>query len=117
MKKLLVFVFIIAAMVITSCSSTTLIQSSPNGATVYINGEVGGTTPYTLSDSKISGARTPITLKKEGFEDFYTILVKNESVNVGAVVGGVLFFWPALLWTMDYKPVHTYPLTPFLLNK
>lgn len=114
MKKLFVLVFIITAMVITSCSSTTLIQSTPSGATVYLNGEVKGNTPYQLTDKKISGVSTSVMLKKEGFEDFNTIIVKNESVNAGALVGGIIFFWPALLWTMEYNPVHTYPLTPFL---
>ena len=41
------------AVLITSCSSTTLIQSNPPGAKVYLNDEAVGTTPYTHKDKKI----------------------------------------------------------------
>jgi len=35
------------AILFASCSSSTLIQSSPSGAKVYLNGEYAGVTPYT----------------------------------------------------------------------
>ena len=36
-------------------------------------------------------------------------MTKDEEVNVGAIVGGVFFVIP-FLWTMQYKPLHTYEL-------
>lgn len=47
----------------------------------------------------------------EGYEDFNTVLSRNEQVDVGAVVGGI-FTWIPFLWVMGYDPMHTYELTP-----
>jgi hypothetical protein len=38
-------------------------------------------------------------------------LSRNEEFNVGACIGGVLVLFP-FLWIMNYKPEHTYELTP-----
>lgn len=94
-----------------SCSSTTLIQSNPSGAKVYMNEEYKGTTPFTYSDTKIVGSVTNVRLELEGYETFQTVLSRNESVDVGAIIGG-LFVWIPLLWIMKYNPVHTYELKP-----
>ncbi len=94
-----------------SCSSTTLIQSHPSGAKVYMNEEYMGVTPYSYSDTKIVWSTTSIRLEKEGYEPFYTSLSRNEEVDVGAIIGGI-FVWIPFLWTMKYKPVHNYELRP-----
>ena len=94
-----------------SCSSTTMISTIPEGAKVYLNDEFRGVTPYKHSDSSISGTNTAMMLKREGYEDFYTTLSKNEAVDVGAVIGGVFFLFP-FIWTMGYNPSHTYELYP-----
>lgn len=96
---------------IMSCTSTTMINTVPQGAKVYMNDEIKGTTPYKHVDSAISLTSTELTLKKEGYEDFYTTLTKNEQVDVGAVIGGVFFVFP-FIWTMGYNPSHTYELYP-----
>lgn len=105
---LLVVGFILST---SSCASTTVINSNPQGAKVYMNQSFVGTTPYTHTDTKIVGSATTILLKKEGYEDFNTVLSRNEQVDAGAVVGG-LFVWIPFLWVMKYDPVHTYELTP-----
>ncbi len=104
-------IFISATILVTSCASSTLIQSGPSGADVYIDSQNKGTTPYKYSDTKIAGTATDITLKKEGYEDFYITLVRNERADVGAIIGGVFLLFP-FLWTMKYDPEHTYELTP-----
>lgn len=96
---------------LASCASTTMIQSSPSGAAVYIDGEKVGTTPYSHTDTKIVASSTHITLKKEGFQDLNVTMVRNEEVDAGAVVAGI-FVWVPFLWTMKYKPVHNYELVP-----
>jgi hypothetical protein len=116
MKKRMYFLrvtaaFMALAMLISGCASTTLIQSDPTGAKVYLDGEPMGKTPYTHTDTKITGSPTQVKLVKEGYEDFHTVIVRNEEVDVGAVVGGVFFLIP-FLWVMKYKPVRTYELTP-----
>lgn len=88
-----------------------MIHSMPDGAKVYLNDEFKGVTPYKHVDSSISGTTTSLVLKREGYEDFYTNLSKNEQVDVGAVVGGIFFLFP-FIWTMGYNPSHNYELYP-----
>ena len=92
-----------------ACASTTKIDTTPDGATVYINGEKAGTTPFTYTDTKIVGSAVQVKLKKEGYEDFQTTLTRNEEPDVGAIVGGVFTLVP-LMWSMKYKPTHTYEM-------
>ena len=98
------------SILLASCSSTTLVQSTPSGAKVYINGEAVGTTPYTYSDTKIVGSTNHVRLTMEGYEDLYTYFSRNEEADAGAIVGGIFVLVP-FLWTMKYKPTHTYELT------
>jgi hypothetical protein len=93
------------------CASTTVIRSEPSGATVYIDGSKVGKTPYTYSDTKTVGSSTRIRLKKEGFEDFETVISRNEEFQVGPCIGGVFFLVP-FLWVMGYQPDHNYELSP-----
>jgi len=104
-------VLLAAVMLLSSCTSTTLIQSVPPGAKVYIDQEPVGTTPYMHADTKIAGSHTFVQLRKEGYQEFNAVIIRNEEVDVGAVVAGV-FFWIPFLWVMKYKPVRTYELTP-----
>ncbi|MFO7851773.1 MAG: PEGA domain-containing protein [Bacteroidales bacterium] len=101
---LLAMVFLFAG-----CVSTTMIQSDPPGAKLYLNGEPVGTTPYTHSDTKPVGSTNIVRLTKEGYEDLTTSFSRNEEVDVGAVIGGIFFLFP-FLWTMKYKPFHNYEL-------
>lgn len=107
-RLLLVVGFILST---SSCASTTVINSNPQGAKLYMNQSFVGTTPYTHTDTKIVGSTTAIKLTMEGYEDFNTVLSRNEQVDVGAVVGGI-FTWIPFLWVMGYDPMHTYELTP-----
>ncbi|WP_455087979.1 PEGA domain-containing protein [Porphyromonas endodontalis] len=102
---------VVGLITLASCASTTIINSVPQGAAVYINQSRVGTTPYTYSDTKILGSVTPITLKLDGYEDFHVMLTRNERVDAGAIVGG-LFCWVPFLWTMQYDPSHTYEMVP-----
>ncbi len=95
----------------TGCVSTTMIQSNPSGAKVYLNGEPVGKTPYTHQDTKIVGSMTTVKLEKEGYEPLNTFFSRNEEADLGAIIGGI-FVWVPFLWTMKYKPTHTYELTP-----
>lgn len=99
------------SILLTSCSSTTLIQSNPSGAKVYLNDEPVGKTPYKYTDTKIVGSTTVVKLEKEGYDPLIASFSRNEEVDAGAVVGGI-FFWFPFLWTMKYKPNHMYELIP-----
>jgi hypothetical protein len=102
---------LICLILLTSCASTTMIQSNPSGARVYLNGEPVGTTPYTHRDTKIVGSTTTVRLEKAGYAPLNTVFSRDEEVDVGAVVGGFFILIP-FLWTMKYKPSHTYELSP-----
>ena len=104
--------FILAvSILLSSCASTTMILSEPAGAKLYLNGEPMGTTPYSHSDTKIVGTTTEVRLEKEGYQTLHTSFSRNEQVDVGAVIGGILILAP-FLWTMKYNGTHRYELIP-----
>lgn len=107
---------LISIVLFSSCVSSTLIQSTPSGAKVYINGESVGNTPYIHRDSRIVGTITNIDLVKEGYNTLYTSIERAEQINPEAILGG-LFFAVPFLWMMDYKPTHTYELVPIEYNR
>lgn len=104
------------ALIFGSCSSSTVINSVPSGARVYIDGVAVGATPYKYSDTKIVGATTSVTLEKEGYEQLNTSFSRSEKADVGAIIGGVFVLVP-FLWTMKYNPSRTYELQPIPGNQ
>ncbi len=115
MKKIvtlkIISVVLAEVFLFSSCASTTIIKSNPDGAKVYLNDEPVGVTPYSYKDTKIVGSTTTIKLKKEGYKTFTTTLTRNEKADAGAIIGGVFVLFP-FLWTMKYKPTHYYELSP-----
>lgn len=99
------------SILLASCSSTTMITSSPSGAKVFLNGEAVGTTPYKYSDTKIVGATTTVKLEKGGYETLNTSFSRSEKADVGAIIAGCFVLVP-FLWTMKYNPEHNYELPP-----
>jgi PEGA domain/Short C-terminal domain len=104
-----IYLAVVTIALLASCTSITLIDSTPSGADVYMDSQRKGTTPYSYSDTKIVGSATPITLKKDGFENLNVTLVRNERADVGAIIGGCIALVP-FLWTMQYDPIHNYEL-------
>jgi len=98
---------------LSGCTSTTLIQSNPTGAKVFINEEYYGTTPTTYSDQKIVTSTNHVRLELDGYETFYTVFSRNEEPHVGAIIGGFFLYFP-FLWAMQYKPHRTYHLSPLI---
>jgi len=88
-----------------------MLQSTPPGARVYLNGEPVGVTPYQHRDAKIVGATTEVRLEKEGYETVNTSFSRDEEADAGAIIGGIFLLFP-FLWTMKYKPVHSYEMRP-----
>lgn len=98
-----------------SCASTTMIQSNPGGAKVYIDGQSMGNTPYAHTDTKIVGSATTVKLEKEGYEPLNVSFYRSEQADVGAIIGGIFVLVP-FLWTMKYNQVHEYELVPMSVN-
>ncbi|HET6284946.1 MAG TPA: PEGA domain-containing protein [Polyangia bacterium] len=93
------------------CASSTVIQSQPTGARVLVNGMAVGNTPYTLADTRIVGSTTQLRLEYPGFQPLDVTLVRNEQLDVAALIFGILLLVP-LLWVMAYQPMHIYQLQP-----
>ncbi|MHC1780625.1 MAG: PEGA domain-containing protein [Bacteroidales bacterium] len=102
---------LILSILLSSCASSTMINSGPENAKIYIDGEPVGKTPYLHTDTKIIGSTTTVKLEKEGYQPFYTTFSRNEQADAGAIIGG-LFVWIPFLWTMKYKPTRTYEMIP-----
>lgn len=105
-------IFLVSLILFSSCASTTMIKSNPSGAKLYLNEQFVGKTPYRHSDTKIVGSNIEVRLEKEGYETLYTSFARDEELDVGAIIGGVLILVP-YLWIMKYKAYHTYDLIPF----
>lgn len=103
------FTFLILGILASGCASTTLFQTSPEGADIYVSGQIKGLTPYPYSDKKVAFSSTPITFKKNGYNDLNVILKRDEQPDLGALIGGMIAYVP-LLWIMKYDPVHHYEL-------
>jgi hypothetical protein len=98
-----------------SCTSSTLIESEPKGAMLYIDNQLVGETPYVMADQKFATTCTKIRLEKKGFETIETNICRDEQVDIGAVVAGIFFYLP-WLWITGYNPVHMYILKPVEIN-
>lgn len=112
MKNLLLkttSILLIAVLLFSSCASTTVIQSYPSDAKLYINGEYMGNTPVTYTDKKIVASTNLVTLEKEGYYPLYTAFSRDEELDVGALIGGLFVLVP-FLWIMKYKPTRTFEL-------
>ena len=107
----LTFVILLVTILFSSCSSTTIIRSSPSGAKVYLNEQIAGVTPYVMRDTKIVWSTTYVKLVKKGYQPFYTTIVRDEAAAVGPIIGGFFVTIP-WLWAMKYKPAHDYELEP-----
>lgn len=109
LRTKLMAIALVAVVLLSGCASTTLIDSYPSGADLYLNGEAVGQTPYEMTDTKILYSCTTVRLEKEDYKSFYTTICRNEEADVGAIIGGVFFYWP-FLWALKYKPTHFYRL-------
>lgn len=106
-----IFILFISIVILSGCSSSTLIHSEPPGATIYIDGEEVGETPYRYSDEDIFFTKHDVKLEKEGYQDFYSSFRRDEEINIPIAIGG-FFVWPIWLWVFDYDYSRTYVLKP-----
>ncbi len=109
MKIKVTSVFLALTLLFSSCASTTMIQSTPSEAKVYINNEYVGTTPHKHKDTKIVGSSNMLRIEKEGYTPLNTSFSRDEEADVGAIIGGIFLLVP-FLWTMKYKASHMYEL-------
>ena len=102
---------LITAAAFTGCASSTVLQSQPPGARVFLNNVPVGTTPYTMTDSNIVGTATAVRLEYPGYQPLNTYIVRNEELDALALIGGLFLLVP-FLWVMKYNASHFYQLQP-----
>jgi hypothetical protein len=101
---------LVTAVALTGCASTTVIRSSPSGATVYVENERVGVTPCEYSDRRSSFSRVKVRLEKEGYEPLTTLMHRTGSLNIAALWFAALIF--PLFWMSGYPEQHHYVLQP-----
>lgn len=101
-------VLVILCFLFVGCSSSTLINSRPEGAELYIDGVRMGLTPYKYSDMAPLGTSKVIRLEKPGYKPLNTI-IRKEEFKVGPCIGGVLVLFP-FIWLLGYPDRYEYPL-------
>ena len=99
------------ALLVSACSSSTVIRSNVRGAKVYLNGALVGETPYVMRDTKIVGSVTDVRIEAHGYEPLQAFIKRNEDFQLGACIGGVFLLVP-FIWVMGYYPDHMYELRP-----
>ncbi len=72
------------------CVSSTVLQSQPPGARVFLNGVPVGTTPYTMTDTQHQRHRDAGSARVPGLQPFNTYIVRNEELDPLALIGGHL---------------------------
>ena len=100
------------------CAHATLIESTPPGAEVYVNGVQVGVTPYTLTDTVGGGERYEIVLRKPGFRIHQETLQQDQfnwprgiaSVACGACTLGLGCF--GLMWSWQLQDRYAFTLEP-----
>jgi hypothetical protein len=96
---------------ITACKSTTIINSEPQGAKIYINDEYRGETPYTHADRNTRFAITRVRLEKQGYKTNITDIDRMEMVIQSDCCLGYVVLAPVLLYG-GYTDHRTLVLTP-----
>lgn len=109
-------VTLVSLLIISGCASTTLIETNPPGAKIYINGKLKGETPFQHSDEDIIFTSKAVKITKDGYQDLYTTISRSEQPEVGPIIGG-FFFPPIWLWSFGYDPVRMYELEPVMLEE
>ena len=101
---------LLLAATLTGCASSTLIRSTPSGATVYIAGKQVGTTPLRHTDSRRSFEGVHLRLEKEGYEPVETFIRRDGTINIHTLFLAV--FIAPLFHIYGYEPQYDYVLKP-----
>ncbi|MDX2013164.1 MAG: PEGA domain-containing protein [Myxococcaceae bacterium] len=106
------FVFAGLAVALASgCTSSTIINSRPPGATVTVDGQNLGQAPAQWSETVWAGTKNTVRLSLPGYNDTNATIAADQW-SVGRVIASVLCFLPGLLWSTDYRPSYEFALQP-----
>ena len=102
---------VVGVFALAGCTSHILINTEPDGAEVYVDGQYLGQAPVQFADTSIVGTTHLVEVKKEGYEPTRAQFSRSGNVNAGALIGGFFCLVP-WLWVMDYPATVTYRLRP-----
>ena len=97
---------------IKGAGNTILVESSPANATVYLNGNEQGTTPYNYTYDREHGKRFDLELRKSGYSST-TYSVRTKQNNLLLFVDAMLFHIP---YIVDHKSTALYSLPTASIN-
>jgi hypothetical protein len=106
MKRLAAFTTVF--FLLFGCASTTLIKSNPPGAELQMDGRPLGETPYFYTDKAVAGTTKTVTLKKEGYKEYYGY-IKREKLCVPVLIGGIFLIVP-LVWVLEYPSQYNFEM-------
>ena len=98
---------VLAALLASACTSSTVIRSSDPDSRIYVNGEYMGTGEAYYSDEEVAFSRNKVEIRKAGCRSEYHSFRRNEEADIGAIVGGIILTVP-FLWVTEYKPYRSY---------
>ena len=99
---------LILALMVLSCSSTTIIKSQDKDAEIRVNGRLVGTGTVIHTDKKVAWfGKNQVELSKKGCAEKTYVFKRNEEIDYQALVFGVFLLVP-LVWIMQYQAVHEY---------
>ena len=102
--------YLVLATLVQGCASSTMITSIPDGAKVYVDGQLIGRAPVTQKDTAILGIAKTVMLKLDGYRTT-TGTIRKEELDPGALVAGLLVIIP-LLWITRYPSQYLFELEP-----
>ena len=102
------------------CAHEMTIDSSPPGATIYLDGERIGTAPVTVEERSGFFEEKKLKAELDGYETLETTI--TQGVPIWAVVGPSVCLAPftfglscvGLKWSTMYPPSHEFRLSPIL---
>ena len=90
------------ALLTGGCACKMMINTDPQGADVFVEGEPIGKSPATWTGkSGLPGKKVLVEAKKEGYQDA-TKLVDRDDLNTGYAVMSFLFLFLGFLWSWEY---------------
>lgn len=109
-KKILYFtLFSILLLVLAGCSTTVMIDTNVEKASVRLNGRDIGETPVTVELSNAIWEEYYVDISKSGYKSVHAYLQKEP--KVGPIIGGFFIYIP---WLYAYGPA---PNQYFYLEK
>jgi hypothetical protein len=112
-KRISLLMLILVVLSIVNCATTTMIKTIPEGADIFLQGDLMGKTPWKLEDNYSLPEEVTIRLEREGYVPLEVRLEKETSYILG-VISLVPYppFPLSYFWTWKFDKSYSFKLTP-----